>query len=167
MCARTPISFVDHVWETFGPLLAGACLLVPPRGLVLQPQRLLLQLAQHGVTHLVCVPSLLRLLLPALRAWRQQGKSNSQDQREQISDQQDQDPNSQEQDHQDQDQYDQNQEGLQQYHKHQQYHRHRQPGPALSLRLLVSSGEPLGSTLAGRLLDCLPPGCRLINLYGK
>jgi len=37
----------------------------------------------------------------------------------------------------------------------------------LSLREVVSSGEPLPGELAGRLRALLPAGCRLLNLYGS
>jgi non-ribosomal peptide synthetase component F len=37
----------------------------------------------------------------------------------------------------------------------------------LSLLQLVSSGEMLPAALAAQLLDALPDGCLLINLYGE
>jgi hypothetical protein len=37
----------------------------------------------------------------------------------------------------------------------------------LRLRQLVSSGELLPADLAGVLLDAVPPGCRVLNLYGR
>ena len=37
----------------------------------------------------------------------------------------------------------------------------------LSLRLLISSGEPLSSALAQSLKQSLPDSCRLLNLYGS
>ena len=37
----------------------------------------------------------------------------------------------------------------------------------LSLQQLVSSGEGLTAALAGQLLEVLPPGCVLVNLYGE
>ncbi|GLI64440.1 hypothetical protein VaNZ11_007710 [Volvox africanus] len=50
---------------------AGPCsVLIPPPGAVLQPELFVGLLADHGVSHLVSVPSLLRHLLPALRAGR-------------------------------------------------------------------------------------------------
>lgn len=37
----------------------------------------------------------------------------------------------------------------------------------LRLQQLVSSGEGLTAALAGQLLDALPDGCVLLNLYGE
>lgn len=37
----------------------------------------------------------------------------------------------------------------------------------LRLQQLVSSGEGLTAALAGQLLDALPHGCVLLNLYGE
>ncbi|GIM12369.1 hypothetical protein Vretimale_15759 [Volvox reticuliferus] len=49
----------------------GPCsVVIPPPGAVLQPELFVGLLAEHGVSHLVSVPSLLRHLLPALRASR-------------------------------------------------------------------------------------------------
>ncbi|GFH11421.1 AMP-binding domain-containing protein [Haematococcus lacustris] len=62
VAVKTAVSFVDSLWEIFGPLLAGASLLVLPPQLVLQPRLLLRCLALGQVTHYVSVPSLLQLL---------------------------------------------------------------------------------------------------------
>lgn len=43
----------------------------------------------------------------------------------------------------------------------------RQHSSRLSLRQLVSSGEGLTVDLASQLLDVLPAGCVLVNLYGE
>ena len=43
---------------------------------------------------------------------------------------------------------------------------HRATG-YLSLRVVVSSGEPLTLNLAQSVTPLLPPGCRLLNLYGS
>ncbi|GHE27192.1 non-ribosomal peptide synthetase [Streptosporangium violaceochromogenes] len=77
--ARTAVGFVDAVWETFGPLVAGVPLLVLAPDEVADPLRLTGLLARHRVTRLVGVPSLAGMLLdeipdlgdrlPALRLW--------------------------------------------------------------------------------------------------
>jgi non-ribosomal peptide synthetase component F len=49
----TSPAFVDHVWEVFAPLLAGADSVVLPEGWALRPATTVDALAAHGVTHLV------------------------------------------------------------------------------------------------------------------
>lgn len=66
VAVKTPISFVDSLWETFGPLICGVSCVVLPPSLVLRPRALVAQLAHSRATHFVSVPSLLRLALPAL-----------------------------------------------------------------------------------------------------
>jgi nonribosomal peptide synthetase protein BlmIV len=69
VCAlRTPVSFVDSVWETFGPLLAGATLAVIPPDQGADPVLLAGRLAAMRVTRLVAVPALIRMLLDAVPA---------------------------------------------------------------------------------------------------
>jgi acyl-coenzyme A synthetase/AMP-(fatty) acid ligase/acyl carrier protein len=60
---KTPFSFDASVWEFYAPLLAGARVtLAPPHAH--QESRLLLELiAQHGVTVLQLVPSMLKAIL--------------------------------------------------------------------------------------------------------
>ena len=61
-CLKTPTGFVDSLWELLGPLLAGVPTVVPasaPR----DADALVDELAEHGVTRLLLVPSLLRMLL--------------------------------------------------------------------------------------------------------
>jgi non-ribosomal peptide synthetase component F len=71
VACKTSPAFVDHLWEAFGPLLAGASLLLMPEGLLpLQPAAFVAALASGRATHLVAVPSLLQLLLPRLAAAR-------------------------------------------------------------------------------------------------
>lgn len=63
-CAlRTSPNFVDALWETFGPLAAGARLVVVPPGVSADPAALLDLLAAEQVERLVAVPGLLGLLL--------------------------------------------------------------------------------------------------------
>lgn len=59
---KTPLAFVDSLWEVFGPLLHGATVAVlsPSQA---EPFRLVEECRRHGVTRLVLVPSLLESLL--------------------------------------------------------------------------------------------------------
>lgn len=62
-CQKTALSFVDSVWEVFGPLLQGIPIVIIPELAVKDPPRLLRTLAAHGVTRMVVVPSMLHVLL--------------------------------------------------------------------------------------------------------
>ncbi|HXM35036.1 MAG TPA: amino acid adenylation domain-containing protein, partial [Pyrinomonadaceae bacterium] len=62
-CQKTSLSFVDSIWEIFGPLLQGVPLVIIPDEIVKDPSRFVQVLAEQKVTRLVLVPSLLRLLL--------------------------------------------------------------------------------------------------------
>lgn len=62
-CQKTSLSFVDSIWEIFGPLLKGVPLVIIPDDVVKDPNRFVAALAENKVTRLVLVPSLLRLLL--------------------------------------------------------------------------------------------------------
>lgn len=62
-CQKTSLNFVDSVWEIFGPLLQGVRLVLFSNEVVRDPQCLVAALAQHAVSRLVLVPSLLRILL--------------------------------------------------------------------------------------------------------
>ncbi len=78
-CQKTSLSFVDSVWEIFGPLLQGIPLVIIPDMVVRDSQQLIQTLAAHAVTRIVLVPSLLRALLemvpdmrrrlPGLKYW--------------------------------------------------------------------------------------------------
>ena len=58
---KTPLAFVDSIWEVFGPLLHGASLfIVEGRP---SPLELLQTLCRAGVDRLVLVPTLLRVIL--------------------------------------------------------------------------------------------------------
>jgi amino acid adenylation domain-containing protein len=64
VCAhRTSLSFVDSVWEIFGPLLDGVPLSIIADDAVRDPQRLLRHLAAYEITRIVLVPSLIESLL--------------------------------------------------------------------------------------------------------
>jgi amino acid adenylation domain len=69
---RTPFSFDASVWEFWAPLLAGAQLVVAPPERLQDGPYLADNTAQHGITTLQLVPSLLRLLLeePGVRQCR-------------------------------------------------------------------------------------------------
>jgi amino acid adenylation domain-containing protein len=60
---KTTLSFVDHVWEVFGPLLQGVPLSVIRDEILLEPAKFVERMRQEKVTRIVLVPSLLRALL--------------------------------------------------------------------------------------------------------
>ncbi|MBN3821546.1 amino acid adenylation domain-containing protein, partial [Paraburkholderia sp. Se-20369] len=62
-CLKTTPTFVDFVWEFFGPLLAGVPSVIVPPADVLDPAAFARTLERHRVTRVVLVPSLLRSLL--------------------------------------------------------------------------------------------------------
>jgi acyl-coenzyme A synthetase/AMP-(fatty) acid ligase len=62
-CQKTALSFVDSVWEIFGPLLCGVSSVVLPDAVIEDSGLLVETLGRTGVTRLVLVPSLLRVLL--------------------------------------------------------------------------------------------------------
>ncbi len=62
-CQKTNLSFVDAVWEIFGPLLQGVPLVIIADEGVKDPSRLRTLLERHAITRIVLVPSLLRVLL--------------------------------------------------------------------------------------------------------
>jgi amino acid adenylation domain-containing protein len=84
-CQKTALSFVDSVWEIFGPLLRGFRNVIIPDDEIEDPHRLVETLAAHGVTRIVLVPSLLTLLLdsvpdldrrvPELKLWITSGEA--------------------------------------------------------------------------------------------
>jgi amino acid adenylation domain-containing protein len=88
-CQKTALGFVDSVWEIFGPLLGGVRAVIAPDEYLLDLDRFVALLAQHEVTRLVLVPSLLRILmdigpdlavrLPKLTLWSTSGEVLSAD----------------------------------------------------------------------------------------
>lgn len=62
-CQKTALSFVDSIWEIFGPLLQGVPTVILPDELVKDPEQLLVALEAQAVTRIVLVPSLLQVLL--------------------------------------------------------------------------------------------------------
>ena len=83
-CQKTYLSFVDSVWEIFGPLLQGVPTVIIPDDAVKDPHLLVESLAANHVSRIVLVPSLLRVLLdsfgdlqkrlPELRLWVTSGE---------------------------------------------------------------------------------------------
>src|SRR5215208_2026766 len=86
-CQKTPLSFVDSIWEIFGPLLKGVALVVLEDEVAKDPDLLVQALAANHVTRIVLVPSLLRAILencrdlrsklPQLKYWISSGESLS------------------------------------------------------------------------------------------
>ena len=73
-CFHTAPTFVDSLWQMLGPLLAGVpCLVLRPR-VSRNPTALLQALVQHGVTHIVAVPTLLRILVQHMQLSSRKGK---------------------------------------------------------------------------------------------
>jgi amino acid adenylation domain-containing protein len=83
-CQKTALAFVDSVWELLGPLLKGVPSVIVPAEHVRDLNALVRMLAEHKVTRIWLVPSLLRALLetwpdlgrrlPALRFWVASGE---------------------------------------------------------------------------------------------
>ncbi|EIE25078.1 acetyl-CoA synthetase-like protein [Coccomyxa subellipsoidea C-169] len=110
-CFHTAPTFVDSIWQIFGPLLGGVPLLVLPPSASHDLSALFKALQQQNVTHFVSVPTVLAALLRYMDFTGQQAPP--------------------------------------------------------SLRLLVSSGEPLPAQLLRRLQAFLPPHAVILNLYGS
>ena len=62
-CQKTAFGFVDHVAEIFQALAYGCPLIIVRTGDVLEPDRFAHIIAQHRVTRLTLVPSLLKYLI--------------------------------------------------------------------------------------------------------
>jgi amino acid adenylation domain-containing protein len=83
-CHKTSISFVDSVWEIFGPMLQGIPIVIISESVLKDPHEFLIRLAENKVSRIVLVPSLLRILLdlpgdlkqrlPCLRHWTSSGE---------------------------------------------------------------------------------------------
>jgi amino acid adenylation domain-containing protein len=83
-CQKTALSFVDSIWELFGPLLQGVPTAILDEETVRDPVLLVTELARHRVTRLWLVPGALRALLdayddvatrlPQLRFWVSTGE---------------------------------------------------------------------------------------------
>lgn len=64
---KTALTFVDSVSEIWGPLINGLALLIVPKNITLDPERIVGNLDYYKVERLVLVPSLLRSLLMYLQ----------------------------------------------------------------------------------------------------
>ncbi|UZO79163.1 amino acid adenylation domain-containing protein [Aquimarina sp. ERC-38] len=62
-CAKTSISFVDHIWELFGPILKGIPLVFYNKEQILDIPEFIVSLEKEKVSRIVLVPSLLKALL--------------------------------------------------------------------------------------------------------
>lgn len=62
-CAKTSISFVDHIWEFFGPLLKGIPLVFYAKEDIIDIPTFIKSLGEEKITRIVLVPSLLRAIL--------------------------------------------------------------------------------------------------------
>ena len=65
-CQKTTLSFVDSVWEIFGPLLQGVPSVILSAEMIGNSAEFVRTLATHQVTRMVLVPSLLRILLDTM-----------------------------------------------------------------------------------------------------
>jgi amino acid adenylation domain-containing protein len=84
-CQKTPLNFVDSIWELLGPLLKGIPSVIIGDDVLRDPRELVEALAAHNVTRLWLVPSLLRMLLdefpdirsrlPQLKFWVTSGEA--------------------------------------------------------------------------------------------
>ena len=84
-CQKTALGFVDAVWEMFGGLLRGVPTVIVPDDAVLDPDAMIALLAEHRISRIVVVPTLLRVLLdhapdlgarlPSLRWWTVSGEA--------------------------------------------------------------------------------------------
>ena len=83
-CQKTSLSFVDSVWEIFGPLLKGIQVMIIPDEILSDPRRLVDTLATNQITRILLVPSFLHVLLnecadlqnqlPKLKYWSVSGE---------------------------------------------------------------------------------------------
>jgi non-ribosomal peptide synthetase component F len=62
-CARASLSFVDSIWELFGPLSKGFVVTILPMSTSRNVRELTYQLASRAISRLVVVPSLLGSIL--------------------------------------------------------------------------------------------------------
>jgi amino acid adenylation domain-containing protein len=84
-CQRTPLTFIDSLWELLGPLLKGIPTVIVPEQVRKEPDTLVQLLADTRVSRIWLVPSLLQALLdtqpdleqrlPDLRFWVSTGES--------------------------------------------------------------------------------------------
>ena len=65
-CIKTSTSFVDSIWECFGPLVAGIPCVIIPDPVVTDPTGFLNEIRDYNITRIVVVPSLLDMMLSEL-----------------------------------------------------------------------------------------------------
>ncbi|EFA09829.1 beta-alanyl-bioamine nonribosomal peptide synthetase ebony isoform X2 [Tribolium castaneum] len=63
---KTALTFVDSVCEIWGPLISGISILIVPKSVTLDPEKLIQKLDDYKIERLVLVPSLLRSILMCL-----------------------------------------------------------------------------------------------------
>ena len=93
-CVKTSLNFVDSVWEIFGPLLQGVPIVLISDEVLKDTKHLVETLADHKVTRIVLVPSLLRAMidnsnelasrLPELKYWVSSGEELTKEMIEQF-----------------------------------------------------------------------------------
>ncbi len=84
-CQKTSLSFVDSVWELFGPLLQGIPTVIIPDLILKDPKALIEILERESISRIVLVPALLNTLiqtgsalrdrLPHLKYWISSGEA--------------------------------------------------------------------------------------------
>lgn len=65
-CQKTALSFVDSIWEIFGPLLKGITNVIIPDEVLKDPPLFAETLSKKNVTRIVLVPSLLNAMLESI-----------------------------------------------------------------------------------------------------
>ena len=171
-------------------LMAGAGCVIIPDHIVKNPASLVQALATHRVTHLAAVPTLLHALIPYLNPAPHscRGKlCHEVNSPEEVSPSTYSWPSShtvspiEPSDRQSAaavDTFSERQSAVADdtftqkchavaFEKSSERHRSVVGNTKLRLRVVVSSGEPLTLALAQAVTPLLPPGCRLLNLYGS
>ncbi len=82
---KTTLNFVDSIWEIFGPILKGVPLVIAPSKVASDMPKLIKFLAEHRISRIVLVPTLLNELirhapnlgetLPDLHMWTASGEA--------------------------------------------------------------------------------------------
>ena len=62
-CQKTTLSFVDAIWEIFGPMLKGIKLVLIPTTMINDPREFIKIISRESISRLVLVPSLLQTIL--------------------------------------------------------------------------------------------------------
>jgi thioesterase domain-containing protein/acyl carrier protein len=65
LAQSSPITSIDAIDEIFLPLISGGRIVILPYRTVTNPHQMIASLSIHGVTHILLVPSLLRVILAA------------------------------------------------------------------------------------------------------